>query len=52
MKIGDVFNEETVSIMRPGNGLEPEYMKKLLGKKFTKKVDNKTMISLDDFMVE
>ena len=37
VKIGDVFNEETVSIMRPGNGLEPEYMKKLLGKNLLKK---------------
>ena len=51
INIGDIFDDNNVSIMRPGNGLEPKYIKKLKGKKFTRKVVKGEMISLNDFLV-
>lgn len=46
---GTVLQEECVSIMRPGTGLSPENLHKLVGKRLTRDVKAGTAITLDDF---
>ncbi len=47
---GEVFDEDSVMIMRPGNGLAPEYLPRLMGRRFTQSLKTGELLSLDDFL--
>ena len=47
---GDVATEDNVMIMRPGNGLAPEYLPRLKGRRFTRSLKAGELLSLDDFL--
>lgn len=47
---GEVLSEDNVRIMRPGNGLAPEFLEKLLGHRLTRSVKAGELFSLDDFL--
>lgn len=47
---GDELNEDAVMIMRPGNGLAPEYLPRLMGRQLTKPIKSGALLSLDDFL--
>ena len=47
MKEGDIFTDENLRSIRPGYGLPPKYLNKLLGKKASKAIQRGTPISLD-----
>ena len=44
MKLGDIFTENNIRIVRPGNGLHPRYYEKILGKKVSKDVKKGTAL--------
>jgi N-acetylneuraminate synthase len=44
MKLGDIFTENNIRIVRPGNGLHPRYYDKVLGKKVSKDVKKGTAL--------
>ena len=46
---GVVLREEYVSIMRPGTGLSPDNLRKLVGKRLARDVKAGTAITLEDF---
>ena len=46
MKEGDIFTDENLRSIRPGYGLSPKYLDKLLGKKASKPIQRGTPISL------
>lgn len=48
---GEVFTEGSAMIMRPGNGLSPDFLKILEGKKLTRKVQKGASFLLDDFLM-
>jgi sialic acid synthase SpsE len=50
IKSGEVLDKSLVMIMRPGNGLEPDYLPRLSGKKFTRSIKKGDLLSLDDFL--
>ncbi len=45
-KKGDVITEKNVRSIRPGFGLHPKYLEKILGKKFTKDVEKGERLNL------
>jgi len=47
IKKGEVFTEENVRSIRPGYGLEPKYLKEVLGKRANKKLKKGTPIKWD-----
>ena len=47
MKKGDVISNENVASIRPGFGLHPKYLKKILGKTVKYDVEKGTRFSLD-----
>ncbi len=47
---GEALSEDKVAIMRPGTGLAPDYLKRLLGRRLTRPVKANALLSLDDFL--
>ena len=47
IKAGEVITKENVRSIRPGYGLHPKYLKKIIGKKINKYVDRGTAFSID-----
>ncbi|HXB41271.1 MAG TPA: pseudaminic acid synthase [Bacteroidia bacterium] len=47
VKAGDILTEENVRSIRPGFGLHPKYLQKVLGKKFKQEASKGTRFSLD-----
>ena len=47
---GDLITENNLIIMRPGNGLPPSYLPKLLGKRLTKSIKKGMPLNLEDFL--
>tara|TARA_B110000503_G_scaffold72571_1_gene112165 strand:- start:5777 stop:6814 length:1038 start_codon:yes stop_codon:yes gene_type:complete len=47
MKVNDVLNEENIRSIRPGYGLHPKYLKKVLGKKINIDIEKGTAFSLE-----
>ena len=47
MKAGEVFTEENVRSIRPGYGLHPKYLKKILGKRATQDIKKGTPLNWD-----
>ena len=47
MKAGDVFNNNNVRAIRPGNGLSPKYIECILGKKIARDTSKGTPITWD-----
>ena len=50
MKAGDVFTENNVRSIRPGNGLEPKYLDEVLGKKAAHDIERGTPLSYNDIL--
>ncbi|WP_294588341.1 pseudaminic acid synthase [uncultured Bacteroides sp.] len=50
MKAGDVFTENNVRSIRPGNGLEPKYFSEILGKKAVHDIERGTPLSFNDIL--
>ena len=50
MKTGDVFTEENIRSIRPGYGLSPKYLDKIIGKTATQDIPSGT--SLDESMIK
>jgi len=48
IKQGDTLSEKNIGICRPGNGLQPKYIYKLLGKKSVRDIAKEELISVDD----
>jgi pseudaminic acid synthase len=44
MKLGEIFTEKNLRIVRPGNGLHPRYYEKIIGSKVSKKVSKGTAL--------
>jgi|TARA_B110000305_G_scaffold173000_1_gene191246 sialic acid synthase SpsE len=49
IKKGDIFNYKNLIPKRPGTGISPIYLKKIIGKKAKKNIKNDTQIKLNDF---
>jgi len=47
---GEALSEDKVMIMRPGTGLSPDYLSRLLGRRLTRPVKANALLSLDDFL--
>ena len=47
---GDLLSEDSIAIMRPGNGLAPEYLPQLIGRRLTQPVKTNALLSLDNFL--
>jgi pseudaminic acid synthase len=47
MKAGELFTEDNVRSIRPGHGLHPRYLKKVLGRKATRNIQRGTPLSRD-----
>ena len=47
---GEVLSEDSIAIMRPGNGLAPEYLPQLIGRRLTQPVGMNALLSLDNFL--
>ncbi len=45
---GDIITEDSVKSIRPGYGLAPKYLDKILGKKVTKPIEKNTAVLLTD----
>ncbi len=45
MKAGELFTEDNVRSIRPGHGLHPRYLKKVLGRKATRNIQRGTPLS-------
>ena len=46
---GQVFNYENLGIRRPGNGLNPIEIEKIIGKKATKKITKGQILRKEDY---
>jgi sialic acid synthase SpsE len=46
---GDIFSFENLSLKRPGNGLEPKYWNKIIGKKSKRVIQKDELIKSEDF---
>ena len=49
IKIGDTFDLTNISLLRPGIGIEPRYINKIIGKKSKNKIESHSKIKLEDF---
>lgn len=49
---GDILTDDCIMIMRPGNGLSPEFLPSIKGKKLTKFVKKGSLINLYDFLLD
>ncbi len=49
IKKGEFFSKTNLSLKRPGSGLEPVRLKKIIGKKSKKKIEKGRLIKLTDF---
>ena len=47
MKAGEIFTEENVRSIRPGYGLEPKYLKYVLGRCAKKNIRQGTPLNLE-----
>ena len=47
---GEALSDDKVMIMRPGTGLAPEYLQRLIGRRLTRAVKANALLSLDDFL--
>ncbi|PGD62548.1 pseudaminic acid synthase, partial [Bacillus toyonensis] len=47
IKAGEVFTNENIKAIRPGNGLLPKHLSKIIGKKASKDIEKGTPISWD-----
>lgn len=47
MKVGDIFTEKNISIIRPGHGLEPKFYETLIGKSINCAVKKGTALTFD-----
>lgn len=50
MKAGDVFSENNLRSIRPGNGLEPKYLNNVLGKRAAHGIERGTPLSFNDIL--
>tara|TARA_B100001989_G_C24505143_1_gene447100 strand:- start:848 stop:1267 length:420 start_codon:yes stop_codon:yes gene_type:complete len=46
---GETFSKLNLSLKRPGSGLEPIHLKKIIGKKSKKKIEKGSLLKLSDF---
>ena len=46
---GEAFSKFNLSLKRPGGGLEPIFLKKIIGKKSKKKIGKGNLLKLSDF---
>ena len=49
---GEVLNEDMVTIKRPGNGLSPDFLLHILGRKLTRNILVDELFQFDDFLSE
>ena len=49
IKIGEKFSVANISLKRPGSGLEPKFLKKIIGKKSKNFIKEDGLIKLSDF---
>ena len=47
MRYGDIFSEKNVRSIRPGQGLHPQYLKEITGKKASRDLEKGTPLSWD-----
>jgi len=47
LKKGEVISEDSVKSVRPGYGLKPKFLKKIIGKKAKKDIEENTAVTLD-----
>lgn len=50
MKAGDVFSEDNIRSIRPGNGLAPKYLSDVLGKRAAHDIERGTPLSFNDIV--
>lgn len=48
VKSGDIITEKNVRSIRPGFGLHPKYLEKIIGKRFNKNIDRGTRLKIID----
>jgi N,N'-diacetyllegionaminate synthase len=48
LKKGEIFTKENIMVKRPGNGIPPKYLWKLLGKKASKNYQKDDLINIED----
>ena len=51
IKIGDLFSEGNLKIIRPGHGLEPKYYKQIVGKKAIRNLKKGTPLTWDSLFI-
>lgn len=49
IEIGDIFTEKNIGLRRPGNGLPPLFLPKIIGLKATKRIPKGTLLKFGDF---
>ncbi|MBB3189438.1 pseudaminic acid synthase [Halomonas cerina] len=52
LKAGDVITEDAIRSVRPGYGLQPKYLKDIVGKRIESNVRKNMPISLEDLSIE
>ena len=45
---GDLLSTENLALKRPGNGIEPKFWNKIIGKKATRDIESDELINWDD----
>lgn len=50
MKAGDIFSENNIRSIRPGNGLAPKYLSDVLGKRAAHDIERGTPLSFNDIV--
>lgn len=50
LKVGELVKKDHIKIMRPGNGLMPEQLQIIIGKRLTRSVKKGVPFSFDDFL--
>ena len=49
---GEEFSEKNIGLRRPGNGLKPIMMEKIVGQKSKQKISKGKLLTTDDFQVK
>ena len=49
---GEEFSEKNIGLRRPGNGLKPIMLKKILGQISKQKISKGKLLTIDDFEVK